>query len=289
MAEIPRTVTAGREMQQLTMSLRAAGRQVGLVPTMGALHEGHLSLVEAAQAECDETVVTIFVNPTQFGPQEDFASYPRSLEKDLRILQSLGVGYVFAPPRSEIYPPGFSSYVEPPAVASRWEGRCRPGHFRGVVTVVLKLFHLIPARVAYFGEKDYQQCLVIRDMVAELGVPITLRTCPTVRESDGLARSSRNQYLDHEDRERARALPDSLAMAGRLFDDGERRAAPIAAAVQAELTNAGVDSLDYVAVADPDTLEPLDEIRDTAVVLIAARVGATRLIDNIMLAEKSSS
>lgn len=186
-------VEGSAEIRAAVLAARAAGKTVGLVPTMGALHEGHLSLVRESTESCNCTIVTIFVNPTQFAPHEDFARYPRSLDDDLAALARLGVDYVFAPSRDEIYPPGFSTYVDPPAVAAPLEGICRPGHFRGVATVVLKLFHLVPADVAYFGQKDYQQSLVVRRMVEDLNLPIAIRVLPIVREADGLAMSSRNR------------------------------------------------------------------------------------------------
>jgi pantoate--beta-alanine ligase len=280
-------VTTATEIRQLTLELTALGRRVGLVPTMGALHDGHLSLVRASRAVCDETIVTIFVNPTQFGPREDFRTYPRGLDDDLAVLTRMGVRHVFVPAPEVIYPPGFSCHVEPPAVACRWEGECRPGHFRGVATVVLKIFNLIPAHVAFFGEKDYQQCLVIRQMVADLNLPMTLHFVPTVREQDGLALSSRNRYLSSEEREQARALPDSLALVSRMFGDGERDAIRLANSARDLLAAAGVNQLDYVAVTDPVTLEPIEVIGDKAVVLIAARFGKTRLLDNKKLSAVS--
>lgn len=247
---------------------------------MGALHEGHLSLVRASVASSDDTVVTIFVNPSQFGPQEDLDKYPRSLDQDLALLRSLGVEHVFVPSAESMYGEGFSTYVEPGAVSERWEGECRPGHFRGVTTVVMKLFNLVPAEVAFFGEKDYQQWLVIRQMVADLDLPIQLRLCPTVRDSDGLALSSRNRYLSPEHRSQAAAIPRALARARELFRDGERQAANIEQAMRELLTKSGVNRLDYVTIADSDTLQPLDQVTAGARALIAAVVGETRLIDN---------
>lgn len=196
-------VTTVDQLRKAIIPLRRAGKRIGLVPTMGALHEGHLSLVRTSQAECDRTVVTIFVNPTQFGPKEDFAKYPRTLEKDLAALATCGPVLVFAPTVEAMYPAGFSSWVEVGVVAEPLEGQFRPGHFRGVATVVMKLFQMVGADVAYFGQKDYQQTLVIRRMVGDLNVPITVQVCPTVREADGLAKSSRNVYLDPQARERA--------------------------------------------------------------------------------------
>ena len=270
-------------IREVMRRLRSADRSIGLVPTMGAFHEGHLSLVRASVAAHDETIVTIFVNPSQFGPTEDLDSYPRSLEQDLAELKSLGVEHIFAPSPEMMYPAAFSTYVQPPEVASRWEGTCRPGHFRGVTTVVLKLFNLIPADVAFFGEKDYQQWLVIRRMVADLDLRITLRLCPTIRDSDGLALSSRNRRLSLAHREQASAIPRALFRARELFRQGERHPAAIEEAIHVVLRDAGVERLDYVAVVDPDTLRPLQYAHDAGRVIIAANVGGTRLIDNLQL------
>jgi pantoate--beta-alanine ligase len=250
---------------------------------MGALHKGHLSLVQAARSECDVAVATIFVNPTQFGPHEDFQRYPRTLEADLEALAHCATNLVFVPPADEIYPPGFSTCVEPPAVAARWEGACRPGHFRGVATIVLKLFQAIPAHVAYFGQKDYQQCRVIERMVADLNVPIEVCILPTVREPDGLAMSSRNRYLQPDERRIALALYRSLERAQRMVDAGCRVADDISAAVHQQLAEDGVSRVEYVAVADPVSLEPVVHVGQPTVVLIAAYVGKTRLIDNVIL------
>jgi len=276
----PRLVTTTRELRDAVGTARAAGCSIGLVPTMGALHEGHLSLVQAARAECGFTVVTIFVNPTQFGPHEDFDKYPRTLENDLDVLASCHADLVFAPDRADVYPAGCSTAVEPPLVARRWEGECRPGHFRGVATVVLKLFNLAQADVAFFGQKDYQQTVVIRQMVRDLDVPIDVRVCPTVRESDGLAMSSRNRYLSVEQRVQAAAISRSLRLAAQIAADGERQAATLVDAVRGVLAEAQIDRIDYVALADPETLEPVRELSGPAVMLIAAHVGGTRLIDN---------
>jgi pantoate--beta-alanine ligase len=247
---------------------------------MGALHEGHLSLVRAARAECDFTLATIFVNPTQFGPAEDLDRYPRQLERDLERLAELGVDLVFAPDRDEIYPAGFSTYVEPPAAAEPLEGECRPGHFRGVATVVLKLLNLTAGDVAYFGHKDYQQSVVVRQMVRDLNVPVEIKVCPTIREADGLALSSRNVYLNPEERRRALSLSRSLRRAAVSVEQGERSAAEVRAQMQQVLLEGGVTDVDYVAIVDPDTLAPVTRLDVPAIALIAARIGKTRLIDN---------
>ncbi len=259
---------------------RREGKTVGMVPTMGALHEGHLSLVKKAKAMCDLAVATIFVNPTQFAPHEDLAKYPRTLDADLAMLHREGTDFVFTPEVASIYPEGFSTFVEPPAIALPLEGVCRPGHFRGVATVVLKLFHLIPADVAFFGSKDYQQLAVIKKMVADLDVPIRIEACPTVRENDGLAMSSRNRYLSQEERARALGLWRALTKARMMAEKGERSIAHLEAAMIAELQSAPVDAIEYARVVDAESLQDLVFLDRPAVALLAAKVGGTRLIDN---------
>jgi pantoate--beta-alanine ligase len=278
----PEVIASVVQMQQRVRQLQHAGRRVGLVPTMGALHEGHLSLVEAAKRSCDVVVATIFVNPTQFAPHEDFTRYPRTLETDLASLRSAGCEIAFVPAAEAVYPPNFSTYVEPPSVALPLEGVCRPGHFRGVATVVLKLFNIVPADVACFGQKDFQQALVIRRMAADLNLAIEVQVCPIIREADGLALSSRNRYLSLEERNRSLALSRALAHAARLVASGEQHAEQIRAAMQNELHGV-VDKLDYATIADPDTLEEPTTIDRPVVALIAAFIGKTRLIDNQIL------
>ncbi|MCY2992433.1 MAG: pantoate--beta-alanine ligase [Planctomycetota bacterium] len=279
----PRVVTTAAELRAAVAAARAAGKSIGLVPTMGALHAGHLTLARASSAECGYTVVTVFVNPTQFGPREDFGKYPRTLDADLAALAGTGADLVFAPASDEMYPGDFSTYVDPPRAAQRWEGERRPGHFRGVATVCLKLFNLARADVAFFGHKDYQQSLVIRRLVADLNVPITIRVCPTVREADGLALSSRNRYLNAKQREQAVALWRSLQRAAELVRQGQRHAETVQQEMGRVLREAGVSRIDYVALVDPETLEPLTEIAGPVIALIVAYVGDTRLIDNLRL------
>jgi len=278
-----RVVVCPHEIQRRVQQLRQERRPVALVPTMGALHEGHLSLVRNAREQADDVVASIFVNPTQFGPREDLARYPRSLDADLTALSAAGCHLVFVPAAEEIYPPGFSTFVEPPAVAQPLEGVCRPGHFRGVATVVLKLFQLMPADFACFGQKDYQQLQVIRRMVVDLGLPIEIVACPTVREPDGLAMSSRNRYLSPAQRQQAVALSRALAKAAELVQSGQRGGDAIRQAMRNTLAAAGIEKIDYVAVADRETLAALPEVAGPAVALIAAFVGDTRLIDNRLL------
>jgi len=256
------------------------GRTVGLVPTMGALHEGHLSLVRAARAENDETVVSIYVNPAQFAPTEDLAQYPRPLDDDLALLAAEGVETVFLPDDREMYPPGHSTFVEPPVVSRLWEGECRPQHFRGVATIVLKLLNLVRPDVVYFGQKDFQQMLVVEAMVRDLNIPTRVRRCPIVRDQDGLALSSRNRYLADDERQRALALSRALSLAERAIRDGQSSGAAVMAVLRDTLIAGGVTKIDYAVVADPRTLELVAHIAGPVVLLIAAWVGSTRLIDN---------
>ncbi len=230
--------------------------------------------------QCDVTVVTIFVNPTQFGPREDFDRYPRTLPADLAALTNASADFVFAPAAEQMYPQEFSTYVAPPAVGDLWEGRCRPDHFRGVTTIVMKLFQIVPADIAFFGQKDYQQCLVIRHMARDLNVPIKIEVCPTVREFDGLAMSSRNRYLDAEQRRQALALSRSLERATAMVRQGETDPAMIHAEMLRVLADAGITQVDYVALADRETLRDVSRVTSDTVALVAAYVGTTRLIDN---------
>lgn len=266
---------------------RMLGRTVGLVPTMGALHDGHLSLVHASKKACDETVATIFVNPTQFAPGEDLARYPRTLEADLESLEHAGADAVFLPDAEAVYPPEFSTTIVPPAVAGVLEGEHRPSHFAGVATIVLKLFHLIPASDAFFGQKDFQQFCVIDAMVRDLNVPIRLVACPIVREPDGLAMSSRNRYLSDQERKRALTLSTALQVAEQSVTEGQTDFSQVEAQMRNVLDgnsdNPGVDDVDYAVVVSANTLRPVQDPNESAIALIAARVGKTRLIDNRFL------
>jgi pantoate--beta-alanine ligase len=271
------------EVRQEVRAARARGARVGLVPTMGALHEGHASLLRAARADGGLVVASIFVNPTQFGPTEDFSQYPRPLERDLEICRREGVGLVFTPSAAEMYPAGFATTVRVARMTEKMCGAFRPGHFDGVCTVVAKLLAIVRPDTAYFGEKDAQQVAVVRRMVADLDLGAEIRGCPTVREPDGLAMSSRNAYLSPAERQKALALSRSLAEAREAVLAGERDAGRLAAQVRQRLEAAeGVD-LQYVAVVDPDTLEDLGRVGDRVLVAAAAKVGATRLIDNVVL------
>jgi pantoate--beta-alanine ligase len=271
------------EARSACAQIRRAGKTVGLVPTMGALHQGHLALVRAAQASCDAVAVSIFVNPTQFGPKEDFASYPRSLEQDCQTLESAGVELVFAPSVGEMYPNGASTFVEVAGLSERLDGASRPGHFRGVATVVAKLLNIFAPERAFFGQKDAAQVAVLRKMARDLLFPVQLDVCPTVREPDGLALSSRNRNLDREQRRQALVLSRVLRAVLELVQNGEQDSAELlAAALRIFAEEPGVQ-VDYCSIVDPDTLEDVSDVRHGALVAVAARVGATRLIDNLLL------
>lgn len=255
----------------------------GLVPTMGYLHEGHLSLVRRARAENDHVAVSIFVNPTQFGPHEDLDRYPRDLNRDLSLLEPLGVDLVLAPPVEEMYPPGFQTKVVVEDVARPLEGAARPGHFVGVATIVCKLFNIFQPDRAYFGQKDAQQVVVIRRMARDLDFDLEIVVCPTVRESDGLAMSSRNMYLSPKERRAATVLFRALSAAQAAWQAGERDGERLRQRMRAVLTSEPLARPDYVSIADPDTLAELDQVGERALASLAVRIGATRLIDNLIL------
>ncbi len=256
---------------------------VGFVPTMGYLHEGHLSLVRQARADNNAVVVSIFVNPIQFGPKEDLGKYPRDLERDMGMLSRERVDHVFVPAAEEMYPPRFNCYVEVGDITERLEGAARPGHFRGVATVVAKLFNIVQPTRAYFGQKDAQQLLVIKKMVADLNMNLEVVGMPTLRERDGLALSSRNTFLNAQERRAATVLYRSLVLAEKLWDGGERDAMAIRDQMMALIQKEPLASVDYVSIADKDTLKDLDTIGDSALVSLAVRIGSTRLIDNVVL------
>lgn len=255
-----------------------------MVPTMGALHEGHVSLVRAARAQCDAVVVSIFVNPKQFGPREDFAKYPRPFEKDCALLAKEGVDIVFAPAVEEMYPHGETTWVNVEGLSEKLDGRSRPGHFRGVATVVAKLFHVIEPNVAFFGQKDAAQLAVIRRMVSDLNFPVEIVGCAIVREPDGLAMSSRNAYLSPEERRRALVLHHSLAEVERAFREGECNARTLAQLGRETVLQEPGARLDYFEIVDPETLDAVERIDGKTLVAVAAYVGTTRLIDNLVLA-----
>jgi pantoate--beta-alanine ligase len=278
---MPDIVTTVADLRDALASARSGQRSIGLVPTMGALHAGHLSLVGRAAAECDLVVVSIFVNPLQFGAGEDFDSYPRDLAGDVRLLRKAGVTLVFAPETAQFTRAGASTTVCVAGLTSRFEGAARPGHFDGVATIVTKLFNTVGPDRAYFGEKDYQQLAVIRRMVTDLDQPVRVVGCPIVRDDDGLALSSRNAYLSAEERARALALPNALALA-RTAWDGD--AGSVRRLLRTTLGDAPGVRLDYAEVVDPETLEPLEGVVvGPAQVLVAATIGRTRLLDNVRL------
>jgi len=270
-------------MKQVAREARSADRLLGFVPTMGALHEGHLSLVREAQKQCSPVVVSIFVNPKQFGPGEDLKKYPRAMEADRAALEQIGVDYLFAPPAEEIYPNGFRTTVSVEGLSDRLEGRSRPGHFRGVATVVLKLFEIVQPRFAFFGRKDAQQARIIRQLAADLSLDTEIIVCPIVREPDGLALSSRNVYLEQSDHRAATALYRSLDAVRREIAAGERDAARLLVALRRVADAEKGVTLDYAEIVDAETLEPVVSLRKTCLVLVAALVGGTRLIDNAII------
>ena len=268
------------EMRQLRLQL---AEPAGLVPTMGYLHEGHLSLVRQARRENPSLVVSIFVNPTQFGPREDFKQYPRDPQRDLALLENANTDIVFMPSAAEMYPPQFSSWVEVGRVTERLEGASRPGHFRGVATVVAKLFNIVQPNRAYFGQKDAQQAVVIKKMVADLNMNIEIVILPTVREPDGLAISSRNIYLNSKERKTAVVLYQALCLAQKLWVQGETNAERLRQQMTDLIQKEPLADIDYVSIADPETLDELDKVESPALVSLAVRIGKTRLIDNVVL------
>jgi pantoate--beta-alanine ligase len=269
------------DMRTFARAARGAGKTVGFVPTMGALHEGHLSLVRRAKAENALAVASIFVNPLQFGPNEDFARYPREPALDRALLARAGCDAVLHVAEAAMYPPGYRTYVVQDDLTAKLEGAARPGHFRGVLTVVLKLFHIVEPDRAYFGQKDFQQTVVLARMVRDLDLRLAMVVCPTVREADGLALSSRNRYLAPEERRQATALSRGLFAAERLFRAGERRADALRAAIEAPIREAPLGEIDYVAIVDPETLDPITHVEVGACAVLAVRFGRTRLIDNL--------
>ena len=272
-------------MKQVSRQARGEGRSTGFVPTMGALHAGHLSLVRAALAECGSVIASIFVNPTQFGPSEDFQKYPRTFAADSKKLEDAGVDYLFAPEASEIYPPGFCTWVNVEGLSDRLEGRVRKGHFRGVTTVVLKLLEIVQPQKAFFGRKDAQQARIIQQMACDLHLDSEIVVCPIVREADGLAMSSRNAYLNPRERNAATILFRALDDARETISRGERDALRLTAAMRETLREDPLAEIDYVELVDAETLEPVTRLRGVCLALLAARIGAVRLIDNLLIEE----
>jgi pantoate--beta-alanine ligase len=279
-----RIIREPAEMQALANRLRREGKSIGFAPTMGYLHEGHASLLRAARLDCDAVVLSIFVNPTQFGPNEDLDKYPRDMERDENIARQEGTDCIYYPDARTMYPPGYQTYVTVEKLTGSHCGVSRPVHFRGVATVCTKLFNLVLPHRAYFGQKDYQQCAVIRRMTQDLNMNLEIVVMPTVREKDGLAMSSRNAYLKPDERAQAVCLHESLQLAKDLVNKGERNAAAVIAAIRKHIEARPAAHIDYVSIADVDTLEELEVIQKKTVVLLAVFMGNTRLIDNKVLA-----
>lgn len=282
-----KTIETVTEMVQLAKMWRQEGKRVGLVPTMGYLHQGHLSLAAAARQDCDIVVMSIFVNPTQFGPNEDYEAYPRDLSHDRALAEGAGVDYLFAPQPGDMYPNGYSTFVNVEGVTDHLCGAKRPGHFRGVATVVSKLFHIVQPEKAYFGQKDGQQVAVLRRMVADLNMPVEIIARPIVREADGVALSSRNVYLSAEQRQQAVVLSQGLARARDLFVQGERDGEILKKAVTDVIQTAPLAKIDYVQLVDGDTMAPIPKITGNAMLAVAVYFGETRLIDNVLLMVES--
>ncbi len=276
-------VRSARQMARLSLRWQRRGTRIGFVPTMGALHAGHLSLVRAAVAQNDLAVVSIFVNPLQFGPAEDFRRYPRPFRQDLRLARAAGAALVFAPSAAQLYPPGFQTRVQLGALARRWEGQSRPGHFEGVATVVTLLFELVRPANAYVGQKDYQQALLVERLVADLRLPVRIHRLPTVREPDGLALSSRNASLSPSERAQAVVLSSALIHGATRIRAGERNAARLIDGMRRLISEAPASRIDYVAIVEARTLEPVWRLRGRVALLVAAWIGRTRLIDNLLV------
>ena len=276
-------VTTIAEARAAIAALRAQNKSVGLVPTMGALHAGHLSLVQAARAQCDAVVATIFVNPTQFGPNEDFSKYPRTFEADCELLRAENVDILFAPDAAEIYPEGATTFVSVESIENRLDGETRPGHFRGVATVVAKLFHIAAPSKAFFGQKDAAQVAILRRMVRDLHFDLEIVVCPIVREPDGLAMSSRNRYLNEDQRQSATVLYRTLTAMQERIEEGEVASSELIDAGLSVLAEEPDAQLEYLRVVDPDTLEDLPDVEGSALLAVAARFGSARLIDNVLI------
>lgn len=277
-----KTISSIKQIQKILAPLRGKKR-IGLVPTMGAFHQGHLTLMRHAQRECDYVVVSLFVNPLQFGPKEDFATYPRTLTSDRKMAEETGVDLLWTPAAEEIYPAPYRTFVEVEEITRRWEGAVRPGHFRGVATVVAKLFQVVRPDRAYFGQKDYQQTRVIHQMVKDLHLDLSIRILPTVREKDGLAMSSRNRRLSPAERAAAPILFRALKKAEALIREGILESGPLLQEVEALIRSEPLARIDYAALCDPASLEPIERIEKEAVLLLAVKIGSVRLIDNLLV------
>jgi len=277
-----KTISSIKQIQKILAPLRGKKR-IGFVPTMGAFHEGHLALMRKAKRECDFVVVSLFVNPLQFGPKEDFAVYPRSIASDRKMAQVVGVDLLWTPTAEEIYSPPYRTFVDVEEITRRWEGAVRPGHFRGVATVVAKLFQVVQPDRAYFGQKDYQQTRVIRQMVKDLHFPVTIRILPTVREKDGLAMSSRNQRLSPPERAAAPLLFRALKQAEARVQQGMHESRSLLKEVEGLIRSEPLARIEYAALCDPESLDPIEKIQKEAVLLLAVKIGSVRLIDNLLI------
>lgn len=283
-----KTLSKIPQIREAAKAEREMGKSIGFVPTMGYFHQGHLSLMKAARRECDTVVISIFVNPTQFGPTEDFASYPRDVERDKKMAEAVGVDYAFIPSVEEIYPDGYSTYVD--IEGSLTKGLCaadRPGHFRGCATVVAKLFNIVQPDKAYFGQKDVQQAIMMKRMVDDLNIPVEIVVCPIVREKDGLAMSSRNVYLSPEERKAAPVLYKALRKAEEMVGAGERKAPAIRKTMEDIIRSEPLANIEYIAICDTTNLEEVEEIKDETLIALAAKFGKARLIDNTIIRLKT--
>jgi pantoate--beta-alanine ligase len=276
-------ISKTNKLKAVLRKARCASLKIGFVPTMGALHAGHLALVQRAREAADLVLVSIFINPTQFGPNEDFEKYPRNLSHDVELLTRLGVDYVFAPGPEEIYPKGFDTFVEVKELSQPLCGETRPGHFRGVATVVAKLFSIVQPTIAFFGQKDAQQAILIKKMTADLDFPVEIKICPIVREADGLAMSSRNAYLSVEERSAAIVLYRSLQQAAGIILDGERNSASIRSMIEAAIEREALARIEYVEIVETKDLTPVEKIRGEILIALAVFIGKTRLIDNLLV------
>jgi pantoate--beta-alanine ligase len=278
-----RLLTSIKKMQKLSLSLKRQGKKISFVPTMGALHKGHLSLVKRAKKLGDFVVVSIFVNPTQFSPKEDYKKYPRDLKKDKELLQKAGCDLIFAPKVKDIYPVGYLTYVNVEELSDKLEGASRPGHFKGVCTIVAKLFNIVQPDYAIFGQKDAQQAIIINKMTEDLNFPVKIIVCPTVREKDGLACSSRNSYLDAEERDQAKILYQSLKLGEKMIKAGEKNPLKVIKKITEMIKQVPLAKIDYIALTDTRTLEPVRKIKGELLLSLAVKFGKTRLIDNLKI------
>ncbi len=281
-----KVITSIRKMKDVIRELRAEKKTIGFVPTMGYLHEAHLSLVRESRKKADLTIVSIFVNPLQFGPKEDFKQYPRDIESDEALLDKEGVDYLFYPEVKEMYPEGYKTYVEVNGLQDKLCGQSRPRHFRGVCTVVLKLFHIVEPDLSFFGQKDIQQAIILQRMVRDLNLDVKIEVLPTIREKDGLALSSRNKYLNPEERKAALVLFKSLKEAEKLVERGERKSEWIIEKMRNIIDKEPLAKIDYVEIVDRNELNPLKEISEGALIVLAVFIGKTRLIDNLLIKSK---